>query len=488
MSVNPLQTYVKDAARAAGRAALRLARDSGPPLQRHFKWYLQNLRCGARYAFFFSAREKFVGSWHMLAAVAATLVASQWAVELAAAGADSELAYSWYDYHACLFTLSLLLSYAVGSFACSGGRVLDVAVAFLSSYYYVFMLYAAAVILAPGWLFGAGFWGYVQYGICGWGFAVMCRIALANMFARSIARAAICGLLAAGVLYVLNAHVFLTRFYYDYDKSEAAQPSALDTLTAEELFGMQPALREKALAGLKVSRKGVTDIYAIAFGSHEQDVFKRDVSYAAERMRKKLGVTNVVSMINNRATVETVPLANASNLKFTLEKLASGYMQPDEDILLLFMTSHGGQESGLSVSLAYKFGQRDIPPATLAKMLKEAGIRNKVVIISACHSGIFVPALQDDHSIVMTAAAAGRVSFGCSDANNLTYFTEAYFMTALGKTTGIEKAFAIAKETVAKRETSEQITELSDPQISVGGKINNSLRKYKGARLVAEDK
>jgi hypothetical protein len=64
---------------------------------------------------------------------------------------------------------------------------------------------------------------------------------------------------------------------------------------------------------------------------------------------------------------------------------------------------------------------------TVAKFLREAGIRWKVVVVSACYSGTFVEPLADNHTIVITAASRSRTSFGCSDERHLTYFGEAFY-------------------------------------------------------------
>ncbi len=117
--------------------------------------------------------------------------------------------------------------------------------------------------------------------------------------------------------------------------------------------------------------------------------------------------------------------------------------------------------------------------------LQDSGIKNNIIIISACHSGVFIPYLQNDHTMIMTAAAADKNSFGCSDKNELTYFTEAYFTNGLSETTDLEKAFDIAKKAVGAREQAENIKQPSDPQIFVGDQIKSILRNYTNAQLAS---
>jgi hypothetical protein len=41
------------------------------------------------------------------------------------------------------------------------------------------------------------------------------------------------------------------------------------------------------------------------------------------------------------------------------------------------------------------------------------GVRHKVVVISACYSGVFIPRLANPNVLVITAADADHSSFGC---------------------------------------------------------------------------
>jgi hypothetical protein len=52
--------------------------------------------------------------------------------------------------------------------------------------------------------------------------------------------------------------------------------------------------------------------------------------------------------------------------------------------------------------------------------------RMTVVVVSACYSGIFVPALQTDNRMVLTAARPDRTSFGCGEANVYTFFDQCF--------------------------------------------------------------
>src|SRR5207344_2149888 len=113
----------------------------------------------------------------------------------------------------------------------------------------------------------------------------------------------------------------------------------------------------------------------------------------------------------------------------TLARVAE-VMDPDEDILFLFLTSHGSKDHHFTLEFG-RMAFKTLDPPTLRRLLDESGIKRRVIVVSACYSGGFIDALKDDNSLVITAAAADRSSFGCSDKADFTYFGKAYFDEAL---------------------------------------------------------
>ena len=56
------------------------------------------------------------------------------------------------------------------------------------------------------------------------------------------------------------------------------------------------------------------------------------------------------------------------------------------------------------------------------------------------------------------------MSFGCSEESDFTYFGRALFAEALQQTDDLQKAFAIARDAIARREKEEDF-EPSEPQL-----------------------
>jgi hypothetical protein len=86
------------------------------------------------------------------------------------------------------------------------------------------------------------------------------------------------------------------------------------------------------------------------------------------------------------------------------------------DGCLVYFTSHGNSEGII-------FNGKIMPPDSMAELITGAcGDRPTVVFISACFSGVFVPALAAPNRMIMTAARPDRSSFGCAEEDEFTFF------------------------------------------------------------------
>ena len=117
-------------------------------------------------------------------------------------------------------------------------------------------------------------------------------------------------------------------------------------------------------------------------------------------------------------------------------------------------------------------------------MLVESGIKWRIVIISACYSGGFIEPLKDAHTMVVTAAQSDRMSFGCSNESDSTYFGDAFFNQALRNTTSFLGAFEEAKAGIAEREKREGMSPPSNPQIFIGDAMAEKMKRFE-AELIA---
>jgi hypothetical protein len=183
----------------------------------------------------------------------------------------------------------------------------------------------------------------------------------------------------------------------------------------------------------------------VSFGlSGEQDVFRSEATGAASILASRFGADPVIVRFNTRknggATVET--------LAATLETTGKS-IEPSTDVLFLILTSHGSPD-GLAVTAGRR--STTLTPSKLTEMLDRTGVRYKVVIISACYSGVFIPRLATADTLVITAADANHPSFGCEDRAKWTYFGDAFFNVAMRQSATLRDAFTVARSLILRRE------------------------------------
>ena len=128
---------------------------------------------------------------------------------------------------------------------------------------------------------------------------------------------------------------------------------------------------------------------------------------------------------------------------------------------LVYFTSHGAPE-GILV------GDDIWPPGVMAALVDDGcGARPTVVIVAACFSGVFVPALAGRNRMVLTAARADRASFGCGEADRYTFFDAC----VLGELPHAHDFIALGRAVqrcVARRERALGARPPSEPQLDVG--------------------
>jgi hypothetical protein len=141
-------------------------------------------------------------------------------------------------------------------------------------------------------------------------------------------------------------------------------------------------------------------------------------------------------------------------------------MNRDEDVLVLYTTSHGSPDKGLNFRDPMR-GAVIITPSQLAAMLDQAGFKNRLIILQACFSGQFVPALAGPRTVVVTAASSLTSSFGCSAGNDWTFFGDALINRAMRQPDTFVRQYRRAWVTILEWEKQLGVPS-SNPQIDVG--------------------
>ena len=260
------------------------------------------------------------------------------------------------------------------------------------------------------------------------------------------------------------------------DASAAPVSGAAETphVDGEALLFEQPA----RIDGLRPGTGTQPAAFFLGFaGVGAEPEFAGEIGLAGRVIGARFGAgERRLELVNDERNFDAAPLASVSGLRYALRGIAAR-MRLDRDVLFLAISSHGAEDGSIAVEDA-DLPLDELTPEDLAASLRESGIKWRVVIVSACYSGAFVEPLRGPETIVITAAAADRTSFGCSNDRDLTYFGEAFYRDALPKAKTLRDAFAKAKAAIAERERSEGMTP-SEPQAFFGPALEKILEDSK---------
>jgi hypothetical protein len=138
---------------------------------------------------------------------------------------------------------------------------------------------------------------------------------------------------------------------------------------------------------------------------------------------------------------------------------------------LLYLSSHGAPQGAV-------VGRQLLAPGVLGEILDEAcGSRPTVAVISACFSGVFVPALAAGNRMILTAARPDRSSFGCGEADRYPYFDDC-FLRAFDQAHDFPQLGRMVPACVAAREVETHMRPPSEPQLWIGPQIAPLLPLY----------
>jgi hypothetical protein len=446
---------------------------------------LQNFRSGIRLAVLQRVeRQDCVATAEGLTALVVLHIAVLFLIGVASVGINGEVNY--YELPRALMIVPLVLLFGLLVARGNGDpkAVLVLAVALTAAGIVVTIVAGALGLLVqhkiltiPGHQ-----WKYVHYLTYGWWAAVVAVTVW--RLAPSDARRRLGSVAAALILLVLPAWLFPQGYLWvpRYDPIDPASGRHW-ALAEEKGFYAQHDVLPRALARLQPERPGVPDLYVITAGLYSlEDVFMKEVKVIDALFRERFDAEGrTLALINNPKTVEEHPLASLTSLTAALRHVGK-LMNPEEDVLVLYVSSHGGKTHNLAVEF-WPVRFSTINPPALKKAVDESGIKWKVIVVSACYSGGFVEPLKDDHTLIITASAPTKVSFGCGSESDSTYLAKALFDEEMRKTYSFETAFSHARKSIEQRERGQGFV-ASEPQIHVGSAVREKLAEIE-QRLAA---
>jgi len=276
--------------------------------------------------------------------------------------------------------------------------------------------------------------------------------------------------------------IFIISYYYRAPEYWYAKNT--DTADTESYLTLNQSNIEKQLQiaadqrnSVKNERKGIIDLYGISFAPYADNVFLNESNMVQAVMKSRFDVEgHWQELINNKNTISSEPWATTENLERAINQ-AANKMNRDEDILFLYLTSHGGKDATLSAS-NWPPEVESLTPYTLNLWLEKAKIKYRVIVISACYSGSWIKPLENVNTLILTAADAAHTSYGCGNKSDLTYFGRALIDEQLKTTHSFEQAFKNAVPIIKQREIDNKKDDgFSNPQISLGAGIKSVLSK-----------
>lgn len=199
-------------------------------------------------------------------------------------------------------------------------------------------------------------------------------------------------------------------------------------------------------------------------GDDSAPVFDNAVNTLSELLSGKPGV-DIRRLTSDRH------LQSAARKIATAKSIDAALKDSQAQGCLVYMTSHGSVD-GLYLREDYD-NQTTLSPGKLDRILdKECGARPTVVVVSACHSGVFIAkASKGDNRIWLTAARDDRVSFGCGAEFEYTYFDEC-LLKSWPKSQTWKQLFDRA-ETCVRLKESELSEASSMPQSFFGAEVKD---------------
>lgn len=212
-------------------------------------------------------------------------------------------------------------------------------------------------------------------------------------------------------------------------------------------------------------------------GDGTEDVFRNEVRFLEDGVAPRLGASaRTLALINHADSLDAVPrpLATRANLRHALSAIAPKLRA--DDLLLLYLTMHGAPDHHLGVVWPPHVDET-LAPKELRALLDAAGIGPRIIVVSACYAGGFIPALRAPDTLVITAAAADRPSFGCGSESTITFFGRAWLLEGLNRDRDFTAAYRDAVRAIARREAALGYTP-SRPQIDIGKRMRPRLARW----------
>ena len=278
------------------------------------------------------------------------------------------------------------------------------------------------------------------------------------------------------IIVLVGAVALLTIWQRNVADQPIFKQIPVEPVLEEAALYEQPRLLQQALDRIDPSIPGKSDWYFMGVaGFSEQNVFRSEINKVRELFDVRFGTSgHSLALINNNYTWLDEPIATKTSILRGLKTIGQ-QMNADEDVLFLTLSSHGDENIIQLVNPPLAMDNLDA--TWLREALDASGIRWRVIVVSACYSGSFIDELASPTTVIITASAADKMSFGCTNSAEMTYFGQAFFAESLRENTSFSDAFKDAAYRVQERELYMGF-EPSEPQMVIGSLMETALPAF----------
>jgi hypothetical protein len=254
---------------------------------------------------------------------------------------------------------------------------------------------------------------------------------------------------------VLATPTWLAPTFFDplpwWQDESSNEAGASASPVSELVQAAQQQLLDNALDALADERPGVTDLYFVGFAADAREPAVHADVLRAQRVMDERWDTRGRSIVlaNDPQALLDAPFATVTHLRETLREIG-GAIDAESDVVMVYIAGRGGA-SGVDV-VHPPLDLLALSPATLRALLDDAGIKWRIIVVSACRSDIFQQALADDTTVVLTASAGDDA--GCAIGRDGTPLGDALFGGGLAEHDAFAESLAAATQTLSVKAAS----------------------------------
>jgi hypothetical protein len=247
-----------------------------------------------------------------------------------------------------------------------------------------------------------------------------------------------------------------------WQNESSVESSAASNPVSELVQAAQQQLLDDELGALEDERPGVVDLYFVAFAADARTPALHEEANRAQQVMDERWDTRGRSIVlaNDPGAMLDTPFATVTHLRETLREIGAA-IDAESDVVMVYVAGRAGG-GGVEVRNA-PLDLLPVTPSTLRALLDDAGIKWRIIIVSACGSEGFQQ-LADDATAVLTAGGSTE----CEGNAGTTPLGDALFARELAERDSFSGALEAAAKSIEAKG--------GKPQITIGSAIGETLK------------